>query len=475
MGRRSGPDAARPGERTGERTGDGFAERTAVVIGASIAGLLTAAALGRAGYAVSVLERDRLPRAAAHRRGVPQDFQAHILLRRGLTVIEELLPGFRAELVARGAVASDAGQMPWMTEHGWLEVRPNGIEILSATRPLIEAVVRDLTVRIAGVEVRSERPVTELRHGADGWTVRTPLGDVAASVVVDAAGRSSRLSGWLPGLGTPPQDQVDARVGYATRLFAENEPVPLRTGVMIISAPAVGTAGLALPVERGGWLVTAAGFGDRRPPREVPGYRRFLAGLRDPAVDDLATLLEPAGDVHVHRQTSNLRRRWEQVRDWPPGLLVVGDALCAFDPVYGQGITVAALQARALASAMARRQPVTRRLQRALSAETEVPWAIATAADLRSPSCEGEPTMAQRASIAWTNRLTVLAAAGNRRVTAALTAVNHLVVPPSALLHPALLLAAAGPLPTARLPRPAVLDELSRTRLRRSPAGRADA
>ena len=453
--------------------------RRSVVIGASFAGTFAAAALARNGFAVTVLERDRLPTTPRSRPGVPQSGQAHILLHRGMREIEGLLPGFRAELLGRGAVSFDAGSMPWLGEFGWLDTSVSTYEVISATRPLLETVARELLLSRPEVVVREGVHVSGLRADTWGWHVLTDAadasGDVVVDVVVDASGRSSRLDHWLPDLAGGQVELIDARVGYATRLYAEHEPQPLHTGLMILSPPELGTAGLALPVEEGRWLITAAGFGDHRPPRDEVGYLRFLADLRDPALADLVGTLEPAGEIQVHRQTGNQRRPWGGARTWPAGLLVVGDALCAFNPVYGQGITVAAQQARLLDAGLRSSQPVDRRLQRRVAAVTDTPWSIATTADLRQPSCPAEQSRIQRLSSAWAARLGRLAAAGHQRATFTIAAVNHLMVSPGALLHPALLAAAVRPLPKATVPRPTVLDDLARARRQRSPGAPAGA
>jgi flavin-dependent dehydrogenase len=470
MGRRSG-------RWFGRRSG--VAEPTAVVIGASMAGLCAAAALARSGVAVTVLERDRLPERPESRRGVPQDTQAHVLLYRGQTVIEDLLPGFRADLLRRGAVSYDSGRMPWLGEYGWLGTDHPGYEVLSATRPLMEAVTRNRVAALAGVRFRDGASVIGLTRSVAGWQTEIETEEhhevVTSRLVIDASGRTSRLSRWSPGPETPTVEEVDAHVGYATRLYRQRGALPLRTGLMIFGTPGSGTAGLALPVEDHQWLITGAGFGDRRPPRDAPGFRRFLTALRDPAVADLVSVLEPAGDVTIHRQTANRRHRWDRVAHWPDGLLVVGDALCSLNPVYGQGITVAALQAQALGAALGRGLPVDRSLQRRMVAVTQTPWSIATTADLRQPTCSQAPGPAQRISIAWAERLGRLAAAGDLRAAGAIVAVNNLMASPTALLHPALLLAGSRPAPAGRLPRPPVLAELSPARREQPPAAPADA
>ncbi len=467
-GRRSGPRAA--------------GERTAVVIGASMAGLLAAAALAGCGWTVQVLDRDVLPDDARHRRGVPQDRQAHILLHRGMLAIEELVPGFRGALLARDAVPFDTGAMPWLGEHGWLDNGVPGWEIVSATRPLMDVVTRELVAALPGVSIMAETRVDGLRRGTDGWLVSIGPADedghdhvLAASLVVDASGRGSRLDRWLPDLGGGDVEEIDARVGYAGRVYQQRGALPLRSGVMVLGRVDDGVSGLALPVEEGRWMISASGVGGRRPPREEAGFVDFLHALRDPAIADLIDCLEPVTDVAVHRQTANRRHSWGLRRGWPAGLLVVGDALCCLNPIYGQGITVAALQAEALGRWLSAGRAADRQLQRRLRSITDLPWSIATTSDLRFSEAAARPSIGQRLVIGFTARMARLAAAGNERATRALSDVYHLVSSPAAFLHPALLLAAGRPLPTTRLPRPAVLDELSQARQKQPPAAPAGA
>lgn len=473
MGRRS---------RRGPVGGRDAGERTAVVIGASMAGLFAAAALATNGWTVQVLERDDLPVDPEHRRGIPQDRQAHILLHRGMVAIDHLVPGFRAALLARDAVPFDTGSMPWLGEYGWLDTDVPGWEVVSATRPLMDAVTRDLVRALPGVSLVPRTRVTAIRAAAEGWLVSTgpaeqgdaPDLDLSARLVVDASGRSSRLDRWLPDLVDGDIEEVDARVGYAGRLYQQSGSLPLRTGVMVFGRAEDGASGLALPVEQDRWMISASGLGERRPPREPSGFEGFLASLRDPAIIDLVDCLEPVSDVAVHRQTANRRHDWGRHHSWPTGLLVVGDALCSFNPIYGQGITVAALQAEALGQWLGADRRIDHRLQRQLRAITDLPWSIATGNDRRFTGAAG-PSPAQRLSSVFTSRMGRLAAAGNARATRALSDIYHLMASPTALLHPALLLAACRPLPAAPLPRPAALDELTRVRRELPPAARADA
>jgi hypothetical protein len=169
--------------------------------------------------------------------------------------------------------------------------------------------------------------------------------------------------------------------------------------------------------------------------------------------------------VAVHRQTGNRRHQYARVPDWPEGLLAVGDALCCFDPIYGQGITVSACQALRLRTALASGALVgaTRRLQRDLDRIVEFPWAVAIGQDLQMPSSAGHQTRAQAAVSSWASLLARRAVHGDRRAQRVLMRTYHLESSPTALLHPALIASVAlGKLsrtpPPA--PRPRVLDAL---------------
>jgi hypothetical protein len=200
-----------------------------------------------------------------------------------------------------------------------------------------------------------------------------------------------------------------------------------------------------LPVEDGRWLVTAVGVGDRRPPRDEPGFHTFLATLRDPALADFVAHVPPVGSISWHRRTANQRRRYELLRPWPPGLLVLGDALCAFNPIYGHGITVAALQALDLRAALESTAPADagHRLLQRFARRAALPWSIATCEDLRYPTSHGRLNLVQAQLGRYTHALDALAAHGNTRARRSTAAVYHLMAPPARLLDPRLLAATA--------------------------------
>ena len=444
---------------------------SAVVIGASLAGLFSAVALAGHGYEVTILERDRLPVHPVPRKGVPQSAQPHVLLHRGMLAAESLLPGLRADLLAAGATCFDGGAMPWLGEYGWLDTTIGGYPVVSLTRPLLEHRVRRQVVKGGRVGIVERVDVRGLRRAGQGWMVRTATEEVPADLVVDASGRNSRLPHWLSelGLAAPEPEVVDAHLGYACRLYRAPEPLPLDVGIVIVATPDSPFGGLALPVEHGQWIVMAGGLGDHRPGRDPDGFRRFFSLLRDRALVELVDLLEPVDEVRIHRQTQNRRYRYEAVADWPDGLLAVGDSLAAFNPIYGQGITVAACQAQTLGRSLSQGLNAGRRLQRRLAADADRAWTLATAADLRQTSSDQDPSPVDRAVDRWVQHLAWLMGRGDLAATVSFRQVYNLMAPPQILFSPLLVATAVRSWlqPSPPVPRPAALEALTAQHRRR--------
>ena len=237
--------------------------------------------------------------------------------------------------------------------------------------------------------------------------------------------------------------EVDAHVGYSARVYELDPGRVAAPGIVIQASPEDPRGGIALPVEGGRWIVGGVGVG-QRPPRDAASLADYLAGLRDTALAELHTAGRPEGDVAVHRQTGNRRHHYEDVRDWPAGLLVVGDALCAFNPVYGQGVTVAACEALVLRDALRRglRDGDERRLLRRFARVAALPWSIATGEDLRYPSSDGRQPLVTALLGRWTRELGRLSVHGDELAHSTTMRVYHLMGSPWLLLRPGLVVAA---------------------------------
>ncbi|MCV2488223.1 hypothetical protein OF117_02505 [Geodermatophilus sp. YIM 151500] len=448
-------------------TGSGSARpaptRRAVVVGASMAGLLAARVLADHFEQVLVVERDRLADAPEHRRGVPQDWQPHLVLGRGRRVIERLLPGYGDELRAAGAVPMRLpADLLMLNPCGWVDRRAPGWEALSASRPLLEATVRRRLRAEPRVAVLDGHDVTALIASPDGRAVTGvtarpvdgPDGaiELDADLVVDASGRGSRAVAWLGDLGfaAPAREHIGSGTTYSSRLFRipDDFAADWKAVMLTTRPPSIRRSGSLFAVEGGRWLVTLTGTGGERAPSDEDGWRAYARSLRDPVLAEAIEDAEPLSPVRVHRGTSNRRWHFERMRRRPERFVVLGDAACVFNPVYGQGITVAALAAETLDACLRRRGPagldaLAGRFQRRLARVTASPWMQSTGEDLRFPTTTGtRPNALLRAQYRYLDRLG-LAVTQDPSVADVCIRVYGMLERPSALFGPRLLLAAA--------------------------------
>ncbi|MDP9470108.1 MAG: FAD-dependent monooxygenase [Chloroflexota bacterium] len=439
----------------------------AVVIGGGMAGLLAARVLADHVGRVTLLDRDRFPVVPRFRRGVPQSRHVHALLGRGLEVLEELFPGLEAELVDAGAPTIPSPRdVLWLTAAGWCRRFPPRLRLLSCSRDLLEWHIRCRVADLDNVRLMDGREAVGLLPSPEGTAVTGvrlrerggPAGDTApdqtipATIVIDASGRTSRAPEWLAELGYPPpaETTVDAFLGYASRAYAIPPSFAADWRGMYLQAkpPATTRAGVLLPVEGNRWMVGLVGAGRDYPPTDEEGFLAFARSLRSPMLAEIIQRAEPLSPIYGNRQTANRRRQYEHAARRLEGFVVVGDAACTFNPVYGQGMTVAALAARALAEGLdqqrRRRQDgnlagFAHRVQRRVATSSATAWLMATGEDLRYPETSGaRPGLPTRLLQRYADGV-LRAAMEDQRANAAFLDVLNLLAPPAALFRPGVL------------------------------------
>jgi 2-polyprenyl-6-methoxyphenol hydroxylase-like FAD-dependent oxidoreductase len=426
----------------------------AVVLGASMAGLTTARVLADAYQRVTVLERDALPATATHRKGVPQSRHAHGLLAAGRGALEELFPGLTDELVANGALSGDLQAETRWSNHGRrLCPGPSDLQGIALSRPLLEGRVRERVRALPNVRVIDRCDAAGLVATPDGRGVRgvrvmrradgSAEEVLEADLVVDATGRGSRSPVWLEELGypRPAEDEVRIGVAYASRVYRRRRD-HLDGDRVVVGAATVdrprGAAMLAMEGDR--WMVTLNGYLGQRPPTDPDGFVAFAAGLPAPDVFEVISDAEPLGDVLSARYPASVRRRYERLGRFPDGYLVTGDAVCSFNPVYGQGMSVAALEALALRECLrAGTAGLARHFFTKAARIVDIPWGIAVGADLRFPGIEGDRTAKVRLVNAYLARFHV-AAATDPVLGGAFLRVVNLMDRPEGLLRPTIAL-----------------------------------
>ncbi|MFB8280178.1 FAD-dependent oxidoreductase [Nocardia colli] len=418
--------------------------RHAVVLGAGIAGLLAARVLSDHFAQVTIFERDTVEGVDV-RRGVPQARHLHGLLDRGRTIIEQLYPGFTSEMAERGATTAEAlVGTRWYV--GGLRVAPSstGLTSVMATRPLLEAVLRQRTLATPGVRLceGAARGLIGDAHRVQAVSISGTYGTQAhaTDLVVDATGRGSRAPVWLTALGAqaPAEDRLEVDLGYASRLFRRTPGQLGEHSSVIVSTGANGRGGGAIRVEGDRWHVTLAGMLGDHPPTDPVGFAAFANTISSPDIHDIVTSSEPLDEAVPHRFRSPVRRRFERLGTVPQGFLVLGDALCSFNPLYAQGMAVAAQQVMALRDCLhdgAESADLPTRFYSAASKVVDVAWQLSAGADLSHPGVLGPRTPRTRLTNAYVARVQ-RAAHVDPLVARTFLRVANLVEPPTALLHP---------------------------------------
>jgi 2-polyprenyl-6-methoxyphenol hydroxylase-like FAD-dependent oxidoreductase len=395
----------------------------AIVLGASMAGLLAARVLADEFERVTLVERDRLPAAADNRRGVPQGRHVHTLLQGGADIVGELFPGLLNELVEAGAPKLDDYTRLHFLPDGVHQLTPVGLvePLHQASRPLLEAAVRRRVRGLANVEIldgcafvglvtgTARDRVTAarvVRHGATAEQV------LPADLVVDATGRGSRTPTRLAELGydRPVEDEVVIDLRYASRLIRlESGPMPER--LVLIGPTPQRPRGMGLFAgENDTWLFTVFGYAGHHPAADYGSMVDFAAQFTPPHMVAALRNAEPLTDVSTFRFRANLRRRYDRMRRFPRGLLVVGDAMCSFNPIYGQGMSVAAKQAMVLRDCLRRGDGhLARRFFRLAAKPIDIAWRMAVGSDLALPQVQGPRPLTVRLINAYIHRLLVAA------------------------------------------------------------------
>jgi 2-polyprenyl-6-methoxyphenol hydroxylase-like FAD-dependent oxidoreductase len=431
--------------------------KRAVVIGAGMAGLTAAAALADRFDQVVVLERDILPSEPAYRAGTPQARHVHGLLFSGQRALSELFPGFEQDLARAGAVPLRAGLDVRVERAGYdpFPQRDLGWSGYAASRPTIERAVRQRVESRATTTLRQRCRVKEVLASPDGAAVTSVRCEndsgasetIAADLVVDASGRGGPTLALLQSIGRPLPEEttIGIDLGYATCVFAIPDDASTDwKGVMTFGqAPQNGRGGLMLPLEGNRWMLTIAGLHGDLPPGDTEGFLTYVKSLRTPTIHNAISRAKRLDGVARYGFSESVRRHFERLDGFPRGLLPIGDAICRFNPVYGQGMSVAVLEACLLKRLLERPgeggDPIAG-LAPTFFAEMqtliETPWSVAML-DFAFPGTRGQRPADFETTLKFAIALTRLAAE-DPAVHRLTVEVQHLLKPRSVYRDPTL-------------------------------------
>lgn len=436
----------------------------AIVIGGSIAGLTAARVLTDHFERVTIIERDVASTAGDFRKGVPQGRHPHVLLKGGEKALEGLFPGLTQELYDRGAEPVNMGaDFDWFTLGQWRQKFSSSIVTVACSRPLLESSIRDRLENNPKVTFVYESEVIgllldETKTCVAGVRMRARSGNHAiatleATLIVDASGRESDAPRWLKAWGfpTPKESSVTSKPGYASRLYAMPEGGKDSWKAIYIqpSAPNLTRGGVIVPMEGGRWHVTMFGMAGDYPPNTEEGFLEYAQSLPDQTIYEAIKDAAPLTEIWSFRRGENRLRHYDGLSRYVEGFLVFGDAVYALNPVYGQGMTVAALGAMEVDACLRRQRNLhpngnlsglAKRFQKRLAGVIAGPWQMATGEDRRWNVDENlaPPDFMTRLMLGYIGKFLHLTLT-DIRLTEAFFYVQHMIAPPTLLFRPDIL------------------------------------
>lgn len=398
----------------------------AIVIGGSITGLLTGRVLANHFKQVTIIERDIFPQQPLDRPGVPQSRFLHIFLKRGQLILETLFPGMTAELMEQGVPVIESGsEVDFYIGEIKAPACGTGLDCLSVSRGLLDWTIRQRLSALSNVNFLQGRTVTGLladsnntkiagvqvhinHNGAEKFSNdanqhnQQNSEQIFADLVVDASGKSSNAPRWLQQLGysAPRETVVDAFIGYAHRVYQRPANYSADWQAVLVQAvpPHLTRSGILFPIEGNQWMVGLGG-GDRDyPPTDEAGFLEFARSLPNPEIYNAIKSATPLSSIYLYRGNENRLREYEKLARYPEQFLVMGHAACAFNPVYAQGMTVAAMEAQILDRCLQQNSSVfgknaentTQQIQKQIAVPHSEAWMMATYQDYRYVSTAGK-------------------------------------------------------------------------------------
>jgi 2-polyprenyl-6-methoxyphenol hydroxylase-like FAD-dependent oxidoreductase len=425
----------------------------AIVMGGSLAGLLTARVLSKHFDRVTIIEKDRVNHHPESRPGQAQTQHLHGLLATGLQVMTEYFPDLPAALVEHGAVMNDfAKSMCWYIYGGYRSQFEIGFPATTMSRELLEHLVRVRVLGLPNIKLLDRTIVKELQTTIDKdriigikieqHSTESHSMSLTADLIIDATGRNSSSSRWLQDLGYKPplESKVHVDVRYATRIY-HRDPQDARSQIWIVSTPDASrqtSVGAMFPIEGNRWIVTLGNWHSDEKPITEGNFLEFAHSLEGQDIYDIISQCEPLSGVIPYKFPFSLRRHYERLKQFPLGYLVLGDAVSSFNPTYGQGMTVAALEAVELDRLLSKHIDPTQLAKtffRHIAKIIDIPWQLSVGEDFRFSQTRGSKPIGIDFINRYVERLH-RATLNDIIVGEAFLKVMNLMAPPISLFHP---------------------------------------
>ncbi|MFK0570388.1 FAD-dependent monooxygenase [Endozoicomonas sp.] len=384
----------------------------AIVIGGSVAGLMAAKTLSPFFKEVIILEKDPLDSDSGLHKGAGQGSHSHVLLPSGIELLEQLFGTPRFNLREYGIYPADAAEeLKWFQFGVWKKRFHSGVDMGWCHRSQFEWQVRQTVISVSNIQLQTGSRVLGLVVSEDGRRIKgvhyqaTLNKDATqmleADLIIDAAGRGTHTPKWLSeaSIASVTEDEVRAQISYTTRKFQIPESLTdsLDWKVLAIypEPPNVKRGGMIYPLGNGEWMTTLVGFNGEVATLEMAGFMDYAQSLPQPDLYEVLKQGTPIGEPLNYRIPGSLWRRYDRIKQWPGNFLVVGDAVCSFNPIYGQGVTMALKDLQKLKVLLEQQEtdftPATMaRLQKQIGQGKIIPWLMAASPDFMYPGTRGK-------------------------------------------------------------------------------------
>ena len=421
----------------------------AIVIGGSIAGLLSARVLSDHFKEVILVEKDPYPDNGKVRNGTPQANHIHLLLVKGNEILQHLFPGLEKDLLLKGANKIDfLNDGRYLLPSGWAQKFSSGIITLTCTRILLESTIQEQVKKIPNIKFQYDTYISSVvLENTNKVSLQTSDNKkIQGDLIVDCTGRNSKTPSWLENVGYPkPQEtRVNSFVGYATRRFIPSKKKRNWKMLVILNKPTTNPrAGIIYPIEGGKWLVGLSSIGKNHPPVDENGFLEFTRQLESRELFDSLKDAVPDSEIHGYKIQGSRKYLYEEMSKWPENFIVLGDAVSVFNPFYGQGITSAALGVMTLDKMLKNsklEKGFTKKFQKRLSETVSLPWILGTSEDMRWPTTIGKrPGMLARLVQNHAQKVLLLGPKSTL-ATKSFLQMMHMIKPPTVIFHPVILL-----------------------------------
>ncbi len=424
--------------------------KTAIVIGASIGGLVASKILSKYFESVKIIEKDTFDNLDS-RKGTPQAKHVHVLLVKGREILSKIFPNFEDDLEKNGGVKYDfIKNARYLVPTGWTPRFDSGLISYSCSRNLLESVIRNQVKKTKNIEFLIGNSVTGFEL-EDNMVTKVTFNEIKSSkkktincdFVVDCTGRNSQLPSWLKQLhfDTPIETRVDSDIGYSTRYYEipDGFEDDWKITVVMNRPPNQPRMGGIFQVEKNQWFVTMYSIGKDHPPTDEEGFLNFSKTLPDKTVYEAISNAKPISQIYGYRVEGSRLRHYEKLNSIPKNLIAFGDSVCTFNPFYGQGMTVIALSANVLDDSLKSSSNLgnfSKKFHHKLHKTIQYPWLLATGEDFRWPTTKGKkPNSLTRLMQNYVDKV-LLTTPKSARATKAFQEMMQMVKPPTVMFHP---------------------------------------